>query len=388
MYDVIVLGLGACGAATTYQLAKRGAKVLGIDQFAPPHPFGSTHGDTRVTRLAIGEGAHYTPLAMRSHAIWREIEVETGADLLTTNGGLIISGPEAADFHGSPFFANTVAASQTHGIAHEMLDAAAIRARFPQFGVDDDAVGYFERSAGFVRPERCVTAQLSLAEKHGAVLHRNEKVVAFDATPSSVTVRTDRMSYEADQLVVAAGAWLPSLLPPDMARLFKVHRQVQFWFEVEDAPAFGPELFPIFIWDLPNGKGGVYGFPALDGPLGGIKVAVENYDDTTTADSVRRDVSPDEVRPVFDMFVAPYIKGVTSRCVRSLSCLYTVTRDFGFVIDRHPGCERVILASPCSGHGFKHSAAIGEALAQLTLDGRSAADLRAFSLARLMVHAR
>lgn len=381
-HDVIVLGLGACGAATAYQLAKRDARVLGIDRFSPPHAFGSTHGDTRVTRLAIGEGAHYTPLAVRSHAIWREVEAETGAELLTTNGGLIISGADAAAFHGSPFFANTVAAAQQHGIAHEMLDAASIRRRFPPFAVGDDVTGYYEPSAGFVLPERCVAAQLVLAEKHGAVLHRNETVVAFDATPSGVTVRTDKGSYDAGQLIVAAGAWLPSLLPPGMAALFKVYRQVQFWFDVEDAPAFAPEVFPIFIWDLPQGRGGVYGFPALDGPHGGIKVATESYQSTTTPQTVIRDVSAEEVRAVFDGFVAPYIKGVAPRCVRSLSCLYTVTRDFGFVIDRHPGMEHVILASPCSGHGFKHSAAIGEALAQLALTGRSDADLGSFALAR------
>lgn len=384
-YDVIVLGLGACGAAATYQMAKRGAKVLGIDRFAPPHAFGSTHGDTRVTRLAIGEGAHYTPLAVRSHAIWREIEAETGADLLTTNGGLIISGADAAEFHGAPFFGNTVVAAEKHGIPHEMLDAGAIRARFPPFAVGD-AVGYYEPSAGFVRPERCVAAQLQLAGKHGAVLHRNEKVVGFGATPSGVTVQTDRGSYEAGQLIVAAGPWLPSLLPPNIAWLFKVYRQVQFWFDVENAAAFAPDRFPIFIWDLPGGRGGVYGFPALDGPRGGIKIATESYASTTTPDTMVRDVSAGEARTMFDSVIAPYIKGVTSRCVRSLSCLYTVTPDFGFVIDRHPDFERIILASPCSGHGFKHSAAVGEALAELALHGQSTADLRAFLLSRLTVH--
>jgi sarcosine oxidase len=229
-----------------------------------------------------------------------------------------------------------------------------------------------------------VAAQLSLAEKHGAVLHRNETVVAFGATPAGVAVRTDKGAYQADQLIVAAGAWLPSLLPPGLARLFKVYRQVQFWFDVEDAAMFEQERFPIFIWDLPGGKGGIYGFPALDGPFGGIKVATESYESTTTPETMAREVSPGEVCAVFDRFVAPHVKGVASRCVRSLSCLYTVTRDFGFVIDRHPDFERVILASPCSGHGFKHSAAIGEALAQLALNGRSDADLRAFALTRLM----
>src|SRR5689334_23570466 len=151
-YDVIVLGLGAAGSATLYQLAKRGAPVLGIDQFSPPHELGSTHGDSRVTRLAIGEGAHYTPLAIRSHAIWRELEAASGASLLTENGGLIMSsGRDDRSFHGAAFFRTTVEAAERHGIAHELLDAAAIRQRYPQFAVDDHTRGYFEPSAGFVR---------------------------------------------------------------------------------------------------------------------------------------------------------------------------------------------------------------------------------------------
>jgi sarcosine oxidase len=389
-YDVIVLGLGACGAATTYQLAKRGAKVLGIDQFDPPHRYGSTYGDTRVTRLGIGEGAHYTPLAVRSHAIWREIETETGLDLLTTNGGLIISSADSVGIHGSAFFANTIAAARTHGIAYEKLDAAAIRGRFPQFAIDDGAVGYYEPSAGFVRPERCVAAQLALAKTKGGVLQRDERVIGFQATPSSVAVRTNSGVYEAGQLIIAAGPWLPSLLAPPLGALFKVYRQVLFWFDVEDVESFLPERFPIFIWELPRKAGAVYGFPALDGARGGIKIATESFESTTTPDTVRREVSVHEERAIHARFIAPFIRGVRPHCIRSVACLYTMTNvkdDFEFVIDRHPDFERVILASPCSGHGFKHSAAIGEALAQLALEGKSDADLRPFSLSRLLVQA-
>ena len=160
-YDAIVLGLGATGSAALYQLAKRGARVLGLDRYAPPHAYGSTHGDTRITRLAIGEGAHYTPLALRSHEIWRELERESGETLLTTNGGLIISSPNKQAFtHVDAFFANTVAAAERFGIAHERLDANAIRARFPEFKVGDDEYGYLERDAGYLRPEACVRVQL------------------------------------------------------------------------------------------------------------------------------------------------------------------------------------------------------------------------------------
>lgn len=153
-YDAVILGLGAMGSAAAYQLAKRKARVLGLDQFAPPHALGSSHGDTRITRLAIGEGTHYTPLALRSHEIWREIEGETGADLLTVTGGLIVSSAAStARVHVADFFANTVAAAQKHGIAHELLESGDIRRRFPQFHIRDGEIGYYEAQAGFLRPK-------------------------------------------------------------------------------------------------------------------------------------------------------------------------------------------------------------------------------------------
>lgn len=370
------------GSAALYQLAKRGARVLGIDRYAPPHDFGSTHGDTRITRLAVGEGAHYTPLVRRSHEIWREIERETGASLLTQNGGLIISSRnKTALTHVDAFFANTVAAAQEHGIAHERLDAAEIRRRFPAFAVKDDEFGYYEREAGFVRPEACVRVQLDLARKHGAEIHANEEATGFDWAPDGVSVTTDKARYAADRLIVAAGAWLPQLLGAEYSRLFKVYRQVQFWFEIEgDVAPFRADRFPIFIWELQKTRQGIYGFPAIDGARA-IKIATEQYAATVAPDEVT-EVTSDAIAAMHREFVAPWLAGVSSRCVRAAACLYTVTPDFGFVIDVHPASDRVILASPCSGHGFKHSAALGEALSELVLDGRRRFDLSAFRLAR------
>ena len=212
-FDTIVLGLGAMGSATAYQLARKGNRVLGIDRFSPPHVFGSTHGDTRITRLGIGEGAQYTPLAMRSHEIWRELERETGATLLTTNGGLVISSrAKTSQSHGDHFFANTVAAAEKFGIPHEIWDAATIRRRYPQFNIAHDESGYFEPSAGYVRPEECVSLQLRLAERSGAILHRNETVSGFSASDGGVTVTTGNDTYFADRLIVTAGPWLPGLV--------------------------------------------------------------------------------------------------------------------------------------------------------------------------------
>jgi sarcosine oxidase len=384
MFDTIVLGLGAMGSAAVYQLAKRGNKVLGIDRFTPPHAHGSTHGDTRITRLAIGEGAQYTPLAIRSHVIWREVERETGTTLLTTVGGLIISsGATRAVTHVEDFFANTLAAAKRFAIDHEVLDAREIRRRFPQFNVRDDEVGYFERDAGFLRPEECVRAQLSLASRHGAAIHVEETVRGFDATPSGVEVSTDRATYSAGRLIVAAGPWLARWLGADRASHFKIYRQTLFWFDLRGpVGAFERDRFPVFIWELQGKPQGIYGFPAIDGPAGGLKVATEHFGRTTTPDTVDRNVTDGEKSAMYENYVAPYLPAVSDTCLRATTCLYTVTPDFGFVIDAHPEFERVLVASPCSGHGFKHSAAIGEALAEQVVDGASRLDLRPFRWSR------
>jgi sarcosine oxidase len=383
-FDTIVLGLGAVGSAAVYQLAARKHKVLGIDRFSPPHAYGSSHGDTRVTRLAIGEGAHYTPLAVRSHEIWRALEKQTGASLLTTDGLLIISSSAKRSVtHVDNFFANTLAAAEEFGIEHEVLTAPEIRHRFPVFKVAGDEVGYFEPGAGFLRPEECIRIQLALAQEGGATIHRDEKVLGFDASGSNVAVATDHGTYDCANLIVAAGAWLPGLVGRDIAKLFSVYRQVLYWFDIEsDAIAFSPARFPVFIWELQKKPQGVYGFPAIDGPNGGIKIATETYRSTTTPETADRRVSLEEVTAMYENYVAPHIDGVASACRRTATCLYTVTPDFGFIIDRHPHANRVIVASPCSGHGFKHSAAIGEALAQWIVDGCSHVDLAAFNLRR------
>jgi sarcosine oxidase len=383
-YDAIVLGLGAMGSATLYQLAKRGARVLGIDRYNPPHDLGSTHGDTRVTRLAIGEGTHYTPLVQRSHEIWRAIERETGADLLTMNGGLIVSSAAKSSFtHVPQFFENTVAAAEAYGIAHEMLDTAALRHRFPQLAIRDGETGYYEPSAGFVRPEACISAQLDLARKHGAEIHTGERVLSFEESRDAVSVMTGSATYTADTLIVAAGPWLPALLGERLSGNFKIYRQTLFWFDAGDKTGmFAADRFPIFIWELQQSRQGIYGFPAIDGPQGGVKIATEQYASTTSADDAQREVSQDEITAMYETYIAPNLPALTRRCVKAVSCLYTVTPDSQFVIDRHPYVRRVIVASPCSGHGFKHSAAIGEALAALATGGESPFDLSPFRFAR------
>ena len=381
-YDVVVLGLGAMGAAATYQLARRGARVLGIDRYSPPHEFGSTHGDTRVTRVACGEGPEYSVFAARSHQIWRELEAELGMDLFTQNGLLVLFGPgkRAANHSVADFRGATVDAAKKAKLDYEILDTAQIRQRYPAFNVADGDEAYHDDVGGFVRPERCVTAQLQKAKALGADLHLNETVLSFDQAGGSVTVKTDKGTYHAMELIVAAGSWLPDFLKPALAGQFKVTRQVLYWFRAKGATEhaqFLPERFPVYIWQVPAPQP-IYGFPATGGLDEGVKLATEQDRSATTPDTVARAVSPDEIREMYETYVGPYFPGLSPTCVKHKVCLYTQVERARFIIDRHPDADRVIVASPCSGHGFKHSAGIGELLAQMAL-GEKHQDIARFA---------
>jgi sarcosine oxidase len=369
MHDVVVVGLGAVGAATLYQLARRGARVVGIDRFRPPHAFGSSHGETRITRLAIGEGDEYVPLVARSHELWREMEAATGRKLLTVTGGLwISSAARRREIHVTDFFHNTLRAARRFDIEHEVLEPALIRERFPQFRVSDSELGYFEPGAGYLRPEECVAAQLDLARRHGADVRLEETVESLEYAGKL-----------APQVVVAAGARLKHLLPADLARRFSVTRQVQFWFEPRAALDFAAPRFPVFIWE-PQSRGNViYGSPEI-APGAGVKIATEQFTRHADADAHEwREVAPGESEAMHRELVAPYLPGLGARCLKAVPCLYTATPDFRFVVDRHPEHANVIVASACSGHGFKHSAAIGEAIAEWVAAGRRPDTLMPFA---------
>lgn len=382
--ECVVLGLGAMGSAAAFQLARRGRDVLAIDQFSPPHIFGSSNGETRITRCAIGEAPYYSPLALRSHEIWREIEAETGDSLLTVTGGLILSSPDrTARLHVDDFFANTLAAARRFSIAHELLDTREIRRRFPQFLIREGEQGYFELGAGFLRPEACVAAQLQLAKRFGAEIRTNERALGFEPLADEVLVHTVRQTIRTKKLILCAGPWLPQLIGPHYSAPFRILRQVLFWFGVEDVRAYGAGRCPVYIWELRGPDQAIYGFPAIDGPSGGIKIATQQYENTTTPDSVERDVSPAEIAAMHRL-IWPFFAGLTGQCIKAVTCLYTQTPDSGFVICPHPDSDRVIIASPCSGHGFKHSAAIGELLADIATGARPRIDLSPFSLFRLL----
>lgn len=383
--DVVIVGLGAMGSAALHQTARRGVTAIGIDRFEPPHDRGSSHGESRITRQAIGEGDAYVPLALRSHEIWRELEADTGRSLLTACGGLILGRPSNAAIHGqADFVGNTIGAARGFGIPHEVLTPDEVTRRFAQFRLVGDETCYFEPGAGFLRPEACIAAQLDQARARGSVVHAGQAVHRITADANGATVVTDSSTYSAGHVIVTAGAWTPQLLGDAVNRFLRVYQQTMYWFAPEDATRFAPGRFPIFIWRHGAGEDDhFYGFPIAGD---GVKVATEQFSVVTTPDARRPPGSARatevEAKRMHALHVDQRLAGVSDRCLRSVTCLYTVTPDFGFVIDRHPDSDRVLVASPCSGHGFKHSAAIGEALAEMAIDGRSRIDVTTFSLAR------
>ncbi|WP_102126829.1 N-methyl-L-tryptophan oxidase [Deinococcus planocerae] len=383
--EVVVVGLGAVGSASLYQLAKRGARVIGIDRFAPPHTHGSTHGESRITRQAIGEGEAYVPFVLRSHEIWRELEAATGEALMLTCGGLILSSHLDEPPHPSKasFLERTIRAARRYDIPHEILEAPELTRRFPQLGLRGGERGYYEPGAGVVHPEACVRTQLEQARHRGADIHTDETVLEIEPLRDGVRLRTTRGEYRAGRVVVSVGAWAAQLLGEALRRLLRVQRRVLYWFEPEGAErarAYSPEHFPVFIWSHgPRDHDYFYGFPQL---AAGVKVAAAAIADPTSPEDVNREVSVAEGEAMYREHVRGRLLGVSPRLLRAATCLYTSTSDHDFILDHHPDCDRILIASPCSGHGFKHSAAIGEAMAQRVLDEHMRFDLRAFALDR------
>lgn len=376
--DVLVIGLGAMGSATLLHVAATGANVIGVDQHSPPHPFGSSHGESRITRQAVGEGAAFVPLVLRSHQLWRDLEAESDIRVLHECGGLILArSGQASHMHAEPdFLGQTIALARQFGIAHEVWDATRIGARFPQFSLQGDETGYFEPGAGYLNPEACIRTQLQMAARRGARIHTQERVLSIRRQGQSTVVQTDRARYTPGTVIVTAGPWLPSLMPDAVRTRLRVQRQVLYWFSPGDAGGFSPAAFPVFIWHWGNGPDDVfYGFPDLGG---GVKVATEQTAKETNPDNVERQVSTAEVATMFDTHIRSRLPGLDSQLMSSATCLYTATPDARFVIGRPAGWPSTIVVSACSGHGFKHSAAIGEAVADMALSGKTPAVLAPF----------
>jgi sarcosine oxidase len=380
-FDVIVAGLGAMGSAAVYHLARRGQRVLGIDRFAPPHTLGSSHGHTRIIREAYFEHPQYVPMVQRAYAAWEDLERVSGEHLFERTGGLMAGRADSAVVSGAR------ASADRHKLPYEELSAADIRRRFPALRVADDAVGLLEPRAGILFPERCIGVHLRFAAAHGATLRTNDPVTAWSADVSGVGVKVDTASggsYTADRFVISAGAWAHALLP-ELSLPLTIERSVVHWFD----PARNHEDFtgrgglPIFIWEYGPGLM-IYGFPARDE---GVKVALHHQGERTAdVASVRREVGENEIvemRALLERLM-PDLNGPWRT---STVCLYTNTPDEDFVIDAHPAHPQVLIVSPCSGHGFKFSSAIGEIVTDLVVEGESAFDLTPFRLARLITPA-
>ncbi|HZM08660.1 MAG TPA: N-methyl-L-tryptophan oxidase [Candidatus Limnocylindrales bacterium] len=385
--DIAVVGLGAVGSATLYQAAKLGAKVIGIDRFQPPHDQGSSHGETRITRQAIGEGREFVPLVLRSNEIWEELEDATGRSLMTRCGGLVLAAPDVGGSHhgSSSFLLDTVNAAKEFGIPHQQLGGDDICRLYRQFRLADGEQGYFEPGAGFLRPEACVETQLEEAKKLGAKVFTSETVLKVRAAGDAVEVKTDKASYSAAKVIVTAGPWIAELLPPEYSSHFRVYRQTLCWFALrQNFERYSPERFPVFIWITGSRvQDMLYGFPAIDGPHGGLKVATERYENTVDPDAVSRDVSDESTAAMYSEYIAQRLPDVSPKCLRTATCLYTVTPDAKFVIDCADASQNILFASACSGHGFKHSPAVGEALAQRAVGLPSRINLSSFALERL-----
>ena len=374
--EVIVVGLGAMGSSVSWQLARRGVGVLGFDQYTPPHDGGSTHGESRISRLAVAEGDEYVPLVRRSHELWREIEAESGHTLLTQTGGLVIGGPE------SDFVTRTSEIAQRHGIAHDALDGVELRSRFPMFVAGEAARAYYEPEAGYVRPEAAVAAQLGLATNAGAQLRLAEPVLEWRASAQGVRVWTADGVHDAERLVLCPGPWITQLFPEGRDH-FAVFRQLLVWFPITQDPP-GLDDMPIFIWDFGGGLtgfvhlDGFYGFPPLAGSAGGVKVATAQYATTSEPDGVQHPATAEEAAHLRRDVIGERLPWVGATALRTASCVYTSTRGNRFVIDRHPAHDNVMIVSACSGHGFKHSPAIGEAVAQWITGQSAQIDLQPF----------
>jgi sarcosine oxidase len=355
-YDVIVVGLGGMGSAAAYHLAARGRRVLGLEQHEPAHDKGSSHGGSRIIRQTYFEGPDYVPLLLRAYELWEKLAADSQRGVYRITGGLFIGPPDCVTVAGS------LRASRQWDLPHQVLDAAEIAARFPNFTPQPGDIALYEPMSGFARPELTVRAHLELAENLGATLQFGEPVLDWDQTAAGVRVTTCRGSYAGEQLVVCPGPWAPQVL--DQFPI-TVERAVMYWLDpmggVSDV-----QDHPIFIEENASGVQ-LYGFPAIDGPRGGVKFAFVRKGMPCTPDTIDRVVHAQEISELTAR-VAELLPALAGRCLRAATCMYSNTPDRHFVIARHPRCADVTVACGFSGHGFKFVPVVGEILADLVID--------------------
>jgi sarcosine oxidase len=367
-FDVAVVGLGAMGSAAVLALARRGRRVIGIDRFAPGHAFGSSHGTTRIIRLGYFEHPSYVPLLRRAYALWRELEAACGRPLLRTTGIAEIGPPDGTLVSG------TLAAARLHELPHTVLAASDLMRRLP-FQVPDGYVGVLQPDGGILLPEPAIQAQLALALAAGAELRMGERVRGIAPVGEGVRISTDRGDVEAGAAIVAAGPWMKQLLP-DLSLPLRVTRQVMAWFEPRQSELFAADRFPVFLLESPHGLH--YGFPLDDL---GVKVAKHHHgDETVDPDTCDRAVSSAD-EAMIRAGLAAHLPAANGLLRTTRTCLYTMTPDHHFIIDR---AGPIVIASACSGHGFKFAPVVGEIVADLAMDGTTSYDVSRFRLDRFV----
>jgi sarcosine oxidase len=370
-FDVAVCGLGAMGSAALYHLARRNARVVGIERATPGHAGGSSHGLTRMIRLSYFENPSYVPLLRATYAAWHELERSARRTLLHRTGILEIGSPEGT------LLPSTLAAARLHGLPHDILDARTLIRRFPAFQVPPDFMALLQPDGGFIEAAAAIAAHVALAKEFGAELRIGETVVAIEPSSRGVRIVTERGRIEAGAVIVAVGPWMNKLLP-ELHLPLRVTRQVLGWFEPADSAPFAAGRCPVFL--LESRHGIHFGIPFDAEP--GVKLGKHYHaDEAVDPDACDREVSAaDEALIRAALEYAPAADGPM---VAAQTCLYTMTPDGDFIVDRLRAYPQVIVASPCSGHGFKFAPVIGEILADLATAGATAHDISRFRLARL-----
>jgi len=368
-YNAIIIGLGAMGSATLYHLARRGWRALGLEQFTPGHSRGSSHGDSRIIRETYFENPLYVPLVRRAHELWRELEKHSGSSLMTISGGIMIGPPDGLVVSG------TLRSAEEHRLPHEILTPIEVQERFPAFRLADDLVAVFDPRAGFLDPEACNRAHIKLARDAGAEARFGEPALDWVTDGGGIRVTTASDTYSADRLVLTGGAWNGGLVP-DLVLPLTIERQAVFWLEPEDDLShYEMGRFPIYAYEYRAGSI-CYGFPRL--PRGVKASVMHDGEIVPDPDAVRRSVDEAEVWPLRTA-LRPILPTLSDAPVRASDvCLFTNTPDHDFIIDFHPFFPQVLISSPCSGHGFKFSSAIGEIQADLLITGKSSFDLSPF----------
>jgi sarcosine oxidase len=373
-FDVIVVGVGAMGSAACWQLARRGVRVLGLERYDIPHAYGSSHGLTRIIRLAYFESAAYVPLLQRAFELWREAGDAFGEQLLVVTGGVDASAADGRIFRGS--LDSCIAC----GLPHETMSGAEVNRRFPGYGIPATHMAVYQPDAGFVLSERAIVAHVAMAQAAGAEIHAREAVREWSPIAGGgVRVETDRGSYEAGRLILSPGAWISDFVPA-LKTLAVPERQVLGWFQPSAPAKFTPDSFPVAILDVPEGL--FYLLPSHGIP--GLKLGLYgHFHERGHADTLSRTPTATDEAALRSCLAAhfPEANGPTMALA---TCMFTMTPDEHFIIDRLPGNDDVVIASPCSGHGYKFASTVGEILADLAISGKSRFDLGMFSLARLM----